>query len=83
MKATKLTRDVYMFRGYKITKHTSDGLLPGHKWIWEIEDRNGDVVNHTPTLRLAEAIIEEEEEKERNLKENEDDKKGGIMYVAF
>lgn len=69
MEATKLSCGVYLFRGYKIIKHSSDGLLPGHKWIWEVVDRNGDAVNHTPTLRQAEATIKKDEERKNARKE--------------
>jgi len=69
-KAHKLRSGVYMYRGYKITKHPSDTLLPGERWIWEVEDPNGDVFIHAPTLRLSKAFIDEEEDKLLQLRKD-------------
>lgn len=59
-KAKKLERGHYMYRGFEIRKYPSQGLLPGHKYIWEAIDERGGGFAHSGTLSLTKKLIDDE-----------------------
>lgn len=63
-KCKKIVSGEYIYRGFRIKRYPSEGLMPNRKWVWEAIDKDGSGFAHSHSLRVTMALIDDDLEKE-------------------
>ena len=64
-KAKRIGNGLYIYRGFKIQRQPSEGLLGYARYVWEAEDEFGCGFTHASTLSYCKFQIDEELDKQR------------------